>query len=96
LEPVVREKLDVITTKHTPADRVAAKYTECVLALRRAFLINQEAMRAEVFAMEAETGGAGADLARLQKEGIEPSIQLKNVFARKPQVIRRTVNGRNH
>jgi len=93
LEPAVREKLDVITTKNTPADRVAAKYTECVLALRKAFLLNQEAMRAEVFAMDSETGGAGAALARLKEEGLEPSIQLKDVFARKQRVIRRT-NGR--
>jgi DNA primase len=96
LEPVVRERLDVITTKQTPADRVAAKYSECVLALRKAFLMNQEAMRAEVFAMETETGGAGAALARLKEEGIETSIQLKDVFARKPRVIRRTNGRRNN
>jgi DNA primase len=96
LEPVVREKLDVITTKHTSTDRVAEKYSECVLALRKAFLLNQEAMRAEVFAMvEAETGGTGAALARLKEQGIESSIQLKDVFARKPRVLRRT-NGRNN
>jgi hypothetical protein len=75
---------------------VAAKYTECVLALHRAFLLNQEAMRAEVFAMDTETGGPGAALARLKEEGIEPSIQLKDVFARKPRVIRRTGNGRRN
>jgi DNA primase len=96
LEPAVREKLDAINAKHTTADRVAAKYTECVLALRRAFLINQEDMRAEVFAMDTETGGPGAALARLKEEGIEPSIQLKDVFARKPRVIRRTGNGRRN
>jgi len=75
---------------------VSARFTECALALRRAFLMNQEAMRAEVFAMvEAESAGTGAALARLQEEGIEPSIQLKDVFARKPRVIRRAGNGRN-
>ena len=76
---------------------MAAKYTECVLALRKAFLMNQEAMRAEVFAiLEAENGGTGAALAKLKEEGIEPSIQLKDVFAHKPRVIRRTGNGRNN
>jgi hypothetical protein len=75
---------------------VAVKYTECVLALRKAFLMNQEAMRAEVFAMETETGGAGAALARLKEEGIETSIQLKDVFARKPRVIRRANGRRNN
>jgi DNA primase len=96
LEPLVGEKLDNIAAKPIPAERIAARFTECALALRRAFLINQEAMRSEVFAMvEAETGGKGAALARLQEEGIEPSIQLKDVFARKPRVIRRAGNGRN-
>jgi DNA primase len=96
LEHVVREKLENITAKPIPAERIAARFTECVLALRKAFLANQEAMRAEVFAMvEAENGGTGAALARLQEEGIEPSIQLKDVFARKPRAIRRAGNGRN-
>jgi DNA primase len=96
LEPPIREKLENITAKQIPAERVAARFTECALALRRAFLMNQEAMRAEVFAMvEAESAGTGAALARLQEEGIEPSIQLKDVFARKPRVIRRAGNGRN-
>jgi DNA primase len=96
LEPLVREKLENIMAKQIPAERVAARFTECALALRRAFLMNQEAMRAEVFAMvEAESAGTGAALARLQEEGIEPSIQLKDVFARKPRVIRRAGNGRN-
>jgi len=96
LEPVVREKLEAITTKHTTTDRAAIKYTESVLALRRAYLLNQEAMRAEVFAMDAETGGTGAALARLKEEGIEPSIQLKDVFARKPRTIRRANGRRNN
>jgi len=96
LEPSVREKLDTITTKHTPADRIAAKYAECVLALRKAFLVNQESMKAEVFAMEAETGGTGAALTRLKEEGMETTIQLKNVFARKPRAIRRAGNGRRN
>ncbi|MDD5288627.1 MAG: DNA primase [Dehalococcoidales bacterium] len=94
LEPAVREKLDAIMAKHIPANRISAKYAECVLALRKAFLLNQEAMRAEVFAMvEAETGGTGAALAKLKEEGIEPSMQLKDVFARKPGAIRRNGNG---
>lgn len=97
LEPVVREKVDAIITKHIPpAEKLAARFTESVLALRKTFLINQEAMRSEVFAMEAETGGAGAALARLQVEGIEPSVQLKDAFANKGRVIRRANGRRSH
>ncbi len=97
LEPLVREKLENIIAKPIPAERVADRFTECVLALRQAYLINQEAMRSEVFAnVEAENGSSGAALARLQEEGIEPSVQLKNVFARKPRAIRRAGNGRRN
>ena len=35
--------------------------------------------------MEAETKGSGADLAKLKEEGIEPSIQLREVFAQRRQ-----------
>jgi DNA primase len=94
LEPVVREKIDAIISKHTPpAEKLAARFADSVLALRKTYLMNQEAMRGEVFAMEAETGGTGAALARLQVEGIEPSVQLKDAFASKRRVIRRA-NGR--
>ena len=59
LEPLVREKLENIIAKPIPAERVADRFTECVLALRQAYLINQEAMRSEVFAnVEAENGSS--------------------------------------
>jgi DNA primase len=93
LEPVVRERIEAIISKHTPSEKIAIRFADGVLALRKAFLLNQEAMRAEVFAMEAETGGTGAALARLKVEGIEPSVQLKDAFANKRRQIRRT-NGR--
>jgi len=38
-----------------------------------------------MLALEAETGGSGADLSKLEEEGIEPSIQLKEMFDRKNQ-----------
>ena len=44
---------------------------------------NLEAKRAEAFAIEASSGGFGADLAKLEEQGIEPSIQLKETFSRK-------------
>jgi len=49
------------------------------------FLNNLEAKRAEIFALERETGGPGADLAKLEEDGIEPSRQLREVFSHKSQ-----------
>jgi hypothetical protein len=41
--------------------------------LREVFLKNLETKRAEIFALESETGGTGADLAKLEEDVIEPS-----------------------
>jgi hypothetical protein len=57
--------------------------------LRKDYLQSQEAIRKEIFALEAEVGGTGADLARLKQEGIEPSQKLKEVFSQKAQMTRR-------
>ena len=49
------------------------------------FLKNLEAKRAEIFALERETGGPEADLAKREENGIEPSRQLREVFSHKSQ-----------
>ena len=49
------------------------------------FLKNLEAKRADIFALESETGGPGADLAKLEEDGMEPSRQLTEVFSQKSQ-----------
>ncbi|MFC1988189.1 hypothetical protein ACFLVH_06630, partial [Chloroflexota bacterium] len=59
------------------------KYTDCVLNLRKKHLQTLEAKKAEVLALEAEAGGTGADLAKLEEEGMEPSIQLREIFTQK-------------
>jgi len=45
------------------------------------FLNNLEAKRAEIFALESETGDLGANLAKLEEDGMEPSRQLREVFS---------------
>ena len=49
------------------------------------FLKNLEARRAEIFALESETGGSGADHAKLEEDGMEPGRQLTEVFSHKSQ-----------
>jgi len=89
LDPLVREKLEELEAKKPSINKFVEKFTDCVLLLQKDYLQSQEAMRKEIFAMEAEVGGTGADLARLQQEGIEPSRKLKEVFSQKAQVSRR-------
>jgi hypothetical protein len=40
------------------------------------FLKNSEANKAEIFAPESETGGPGADLAKLKEDGMLPPIYM--------------------
>ncbi len=83
LDTAIHEHFDSLITKSLPANQIEPKYTDCLLRLREKHLRSLEAMRAEIFAVAVESGGAGADLARLKEEGIEPSIQLGKVFTQK-------------
>ncbi|MDP2919070.1 MAG: toprim domain-containing protein, partial [Dehalococcoidia bacterium] len=89
LDPVIRDKVNELETRVVAGNRVVEKYNDCVLLLQKDYLQSREGMRKEIFAQEVETGGAGADLARLKQEGIEPSQKLKEVFAQKAQSARR-------
>jgi DNA primase len=84
LDPVLGEYLDYLLDylkkKEVPTNQIEQRYADCVLNLRKKYLQNLEVRRAEIFALEAELGGAGADLAKLKQEGIEPSTQLLEVF----------------
>jgi DNA primase len=90
LDPFIRERVDELGSRQLSVDRIREKYADCVLMLRKDYLQSREAIRREIFALEVEAGGAGADLARLQQEGIEPSQKLKEVFSQKAQMTRRT------
>ena len=84
LDPTVGEHLDYLADylrkKGMPTDRVERRYADCVLNLRKRYLRRLELRRAEIFALEAEQGGAGADLDKLKEVGIESSAQLREAF----------------
>ncbi|MFC2001501.1 DNA primase [Chloroflexota bacterium] len=89
----LKEKLDTATHEHIvtlinkslPSNNVEPRYADYTRRLRERFLKNLEARRAEIFALEVETGGTGADLAKLEEQGIEPSVQLREIFIQKSQ-----------
>jgi DNA primase len=85
LDAAIWEHLDYLTNKSIISDKIEQRYTDIVLNLRKKFLRNLEAKRAEIFASEAKSGGAGAGLAKLEEEGIEPALQLREAFTRKSQ-----------
>jgi len=85
LDAAIHEHLDSLIKRSLPPNQIEQKYADCVLSLRKKFLQSLEAKRAEKLALEAESGGTGAELAKLEEEGIESSVQLKQIFAQKGQ-----------
>ena len=85
LDIAIHEHLDALVNWDLPPNHIEQKFADCKLSLKREYLTNVEAKRASSFAHEVETKGSGADLAKLKEEGIEPSIQLREVFTQKGQ-----------
>ncbi len=85
LDITIHEHLERLLTKSLLDTHLEQRYNDCVLNLRKRYLQGSEAKRAEVLALEVETKGTGADVARLKEEGIEPSVQLGEVFAQQGQ-----------
>jgi len=85
LDVIIHEHLECLISKSLINTQIEQKYNDCVLNLRKKYLQALEARRAEALAVEAETKGTGADLAKLKEEGIESSIQLREIFAQRHQ-----------
>ncbi|MBI4268086.1 MAG: toprim domain-containing protein, partial [Chloroflexi bacterium] len=83
LDSALWEHLDKLVNKEILANQTEQRYNNYVLRLREEYFRGVERKREAVFALEAETGGSGADLAKLKEEGIEPSMRLGEIFAQK-------------
>ena len=83
LDTTILEHLDFLVNKSLPANQIEPKYTSCVLRLREEFLRSLATKRGAALALEAELGGTAAELAKLEEQGIEVSIQLGEVFTQK-------------
>ncbi len=85
LDLVIHEHLDNVISKNLPAKNVEQRYSDCVLQLRKQYLRNLEARRAEMLTLEREMGGEEAELARQKQDGIESSQQMNAIFIQKNQ-----------
>jgi len=85
LDESLHEYFDSLIDRSLPTNKVEERYADYNRRLKERYFRNLEAKRAEVFASEAESRGTGADLTKLKEEGIEPSVQLKQIFAQKGQ-----------
>jgi DNA primase len=83
LEPEIHEHFDSLLTRQLLSDKIEQKYAECALRLREKFFRSLTMKIQSVLALEAESGGGAAELAKLKEQGIEANTQLAEVLAQK-------------
>ncbi len=83
LEPAIWEHLDTLVNKNMSTNQIDQKYINCVLRLHEKFLRSLETKRGASLALEAESGGTAAELAKLKEQGITTSVKLGEIFAQK-------------
>ncbi len=92
LDLSLHEHLDLLVNKSLPSNNVERRYADYTRRLRERFLKNRAAKIAEILALEAEPGGAGADMAKLEEELLEISTQRRELDAyrnqKRPEVRR--------
>ena len=88
LDSAIGGYVDLLATKGLPPNQIEEKYANCVLRLREKFLRSLATKREAALALEAELGGTAAELAKLQQQGIEVSVQLGEVFAEKGRKVK--------
>jgi len=91
LEPAIHEHLDSLATRSLLSNELEQKYAQCALELREKFYRSLEMKIKTVLALEAQTGGTAAELAKLKELGTEVGSQLGKVRAQK---IRRRLKQR--
>ncbi len=80
IDTPLREYLEALINKPVLATRIEERYNDYVLSLKREYFRNLERKRAATLALEAEAGGAAAELAMLKEQGIDASSGLREVF----------------
>ncbi|MCL0052906.1 DNA primase [Dehalococcoidales bacterium] len=86
LDAAIWEHLDFLLTKSLPPTaQLEEEFTDCILRLREKFLRSLEIKRGMALALEAESGGTAAELAKQKEQGIEVSTELREVFIQRSQ-----------
>lgn len=83
LDSSIHEHLDSMLHRSLRSTQIEQRWQEYTLRLREKYLRRLAWMKKEVLASEAATGGAAAELAKLEEQGIEDSIQLGEVFTQR-------------
>ena len=83
LDSAIWEYIDYLMNKKLFTTRLEQKYADYTLRLRESYLRSLQTKITEILAIEAQSGGTAAELAKLQEQGIEVTIQLGEVFTQR-------------
>jgi len=95
LDDAIHGHFESLVNKSIPATQVDQRWGECTLRLLEQHLRRLEARRTEMLTLEAQSGGSAAELAKLEEQGIETSVQLRKVLSQKSQIRAGVKGGRN-
>ncbi|MEE8420403.1 MAG: DNA primase [Dehalococcoidales bacterium] len=85
LDSAIHEHFEAVSQRNPASNQVAERYTDYTRRLKEIYLKRLEAKRSEQLAFEAESKGTGADVAKLEKDGIEPAVELRKIHQQKRQ-----------
>jgi len=83
LDISIHEYLDSLLNQSLLSDRIEQRDDDYTRRLQERYYKNEEARKADRLALEAESGGTIAELAKQKAEGIEPALRLKEIYTQK-------------
>jgi DNA primase len=76
LDPALHETFDSLTAKLMPTINIDEAYLDCLIGLKRAYLLNILRKQEDLLALEAQTGVPNADIEKQKEIGIKISQEL--------------------
>jgi DNA primase len=80
IAPEMAEKIDELKARALPDDNLEQKLAGCILTLRERYFRNRELEKEAALALEMENAGLPAAMAKLREQGIDNSLELKQIF----------------
>jgi len=89
LDNSIWEHYDKLLQKSLLSRKTEERLSDCILNLRLDYYRRLERKREVVFAAEAASSGSGADLNKLEEQGIEISTGLRDVFMQRSRAAKK-------
>jgi len=83
IDVAIHDHIDSLIKWELPPNHIEQKYNDCILRLEREYWKNREKEKEVILTLEREEKGPGADVIKLEEEGIEPALRLRELDSKK-------------